>query len=228
MSTPENTAQPRLLTSAELAAVIKTFREVRKWSQEQLAEISGLTARTIQRVEQGTPSSVDTRRALASAFGFEDIDALNKPYAIPTAEQVKAEQEKFDKENVTLKADRISSGKQLAKLAEVANADMFSTAFELPREADEAFAALTDYLREYRDCSDLYSEVDKFPIYDELDDLLQTLGSQEVSLCCATRNAKLHAKGGADGMDICLLYVVAFPKGKEPEQFAVARPVHFG
>lgn len=202
MSTTETTAQPRLLTPAELAAVIKTLREVRKWSQEQLAEISGLTARTIQRAEQGTPSSVDTRRALASAFGFEDIDALNKPYAIPTAEQVKAEQEKFDKENVTLKADRISSGKQLAKLAEVANADMFSTAFELPRKADEAFAVLTDYLREYRDCSDLYSEVDKLPIYDELDDLLQTLGSQEVSLCCATRNAKLRTKGGADGMDI--------------------------
>lgn len=228
MSTAESTVQPRLLTPGELATVIKAFRNLRKWSQEQLAEISGLTARTIQRVEQGTPSSADTRRALASAFGFEDIDALNKPYAIPTAEQMEADQEKFDKENITLKADRIASGKQLAKLAEIASADMFSTAFDLPREADEAFAELTDYLREYRDCSDLYSEADKFPIYDELNELLQTLDDHAVSLCCATRNAMLRTNGNAQGIRVCVLYVVAFPKGKEPEQFAVARATQFG
>src|SRR5690606_5676247 len=98
------------------------FRETRTWSQEQLAEVSGLSARTVQRVEEGVASSLDTRRALAAAFGFEDIDAFNKPYVFPTAEEIAAEKERFDKERMTLKATRIESGKQLATLAASANA----------------------------------------------------------------------------------------------------------
>ncbi|KAG0755674.1 hypothetical protein G6F22_020533 [Rhizopus arrhizus] len=43
---------PRLLTAAEVGACIRQFRQLRHWSQEQLAEISGLNVRTVQRVEQ--------------------------------------------------------------------------------------------------------------------------------------------------------------------------------
>lgn len=82
-----------MLTLAELAFLIKFFREMRQWSQEQLSAISGLSSRTIQRVEDGQASSTDTRRALARAFEFEDIDALNKPFAIPDVEEQKAQQE---------------------------------------------------------------------------------------------------------------------------------------
>jgi len=67
---------PRLLTAAEVGACIRQFRQLRHWSQEQLAEISGLNVRTVQRVEQGDSASFDTRRALARAFDFNDIDAL--------------------------------------------------------------------------------------------------------------------------------------------------------
>ncbi|CAI8714636.1 hypothetical protein EMIT0324P_120020 [Pseudomonas chlororaphis] len=41
-----------MLTPAELTLCIRLFREARQWSQEQLAAISGLNVRTIQRVEQ--------------------------------------------------------------------------------------------------------------------------------------------------------------------------------
>jgi transcriptional regulator with XRE-family HTH domain len=76
MTTAENTTSPRMPTLQEFAACIKIFRELRKWSQEQLADISGLTVRTIQRVEKGEPSSTDTLRAFARAFELEDIDIL--------------------------------------------------------------------------------------------------------------------------------------------------------
>ncbi len=92
---------PRNLTPAELATLVRAFRDMRSWSQEQLAEIARLTTRTVQRVEDGEPSSVDTRRALAAAFGFEDIDAFNKPYVIPTPEEAAAAKERFDKDHVT-------------------------------------------------------------------------------------------------------------------------------
>jgi transcriptional regulator with XRE-family HTH domain len=40
----------------------------RGWSQEQLATISGLSTRTIQRLERGQPASLETMNTLAAVF----------------------------------------------------------------------------------------------------------------------------------------------------------------
>lgn len=231
MNTIENDPQSRLLTPEELALCVRTFRELRHWSQEQLAEISHLNVRTIQRVEKGEAASFDTRRALASAFDFEDIDALNKPFHIPTAEELKVAQEKFDREHVTLTALPLTTGRQLAKLAENCSMDLSEPAFELPREAAEEFAALVDYFRDYRDCADVYSETQKFEIYDDLQAHIDALQAQGVSLRYAER--KMQAKWGSDQPDaqpvpLTALYVMAFPLGKEPEQFATPKSGRIG
>lgn len=226
MNITEHAQQPRLLTPAELAACIKMFREVRQWSQEQLAEISGLSGRTIQRVEQGLSASLDTRRALARAFEFEDIDVLNKPYAIPSNDELEAAKEKFDQEHVTLNAIPLTTGKQLAKLADTCSMDMSEPAFEITREADEAFAILVDYFRDYRDCADAYSETQKLDVYDELQCYIEALKELGVSLRYATRKLKVTWGSDAVGvkpMPVTMLYLVGFPRGKEPEQFATPR-----
>jgi len=215
-------------TLQELAFCIKLFRELRQWSQEQLSAISGLTARTIQRVEKGEPSSTDTRRALARAFGLEDIDAFNKPITIPDAEEQKAQQEKFAKDNITLKAQPLTTGKELAKLAETTQMDLFSPAFELERAADEEFAALTDYFHEYRDCHDLYSEVGKFEVFDAMDIHIQALKAQEVSLCYATRQVAFKSAPGIEPYKAEVLYVVACRRGHELKEFATPKAFSLG
>ena len=48
---------------------IKKLRGERLWSQEELASAADLSLRTIQRVENGSPASVETTKALASALG---------------------------------------------------------------------------------------------------------------------------------------------------------------
>ncbi|MCW2484245.1 helix-turn-helix transcriptional regulator, partial [Candidatus Symbiopectobacterium sp. NZEC135] len=48
---------------------IKTLRLARAWSQEQLAELSSLSVRTVQRIENGERASLDTLGAIAAAFG---------------------------------------------------------------------------------------------------------------------------------------------------------------
>ena len=59
---------------------IKQLRLERAWSQEQLAEISGVSSRTIQRIEQGDASSLETLKALAAAFGLTpDALTLSSP-----------------------------------------------------------------------------------------------------------------------------------------------------
>lgn len=49
--------------------LIKTERERRAWSQEQLAEVASIGLRTLQRVESTGTASFETAKALAAAFG---------------------------------------------------------------------------------------------------------------------------------------------------------------
>lgn len=56
--------------------VIKQLRADRAWSQEHLAAVAGLSARTIQRVEADGNASRETRMAIAAAFGIE-LSQLN-------------------------------------------------------------------------------------------------------------------------------------------------------
>lgn len=65
--------------------IIKKLRNKNDWSQEQLAEYSGLNVRTIQRVEGGSKASIETLKCLASVF---EVD-----YSILTEEIVVIDKE---------------------------------------------------------------------------------------------------------------------------------------
>lgn len=47
---------------------IRALRLARAWSQEQLAELSSVSVRTIQRIEKGDPPSLETLSALAPSL----------------------------------------------------------------------------------------------------------------------------------------------------------------
>jgi transcriptional regulator with XRE-family HTH domain len=57
---------------------VRAERELRAWSQDHLAEVSGLSLRTIQRVESTGSASFETARALAAIFEV-DIGTLRLP-----------------------------------------------------------------------------------------------------------------------------------------------------
>ena len=57
------------------AKKIKRWREERHWSQEHLAEIAGISPRTMQRIENGEKASTDSLKALAAVFDV-DVAAL--------------------------------------------------------------------------------------------------------------------------------------------------------
>ena len=58
------------------ANLIKNLREERSWSQEHLATVAGVSLRTIQRLESEGSASLETRMALAAAFGMSAADLL--------------------------------------------------------------------------------------------------------------------------------------------------------
>ncbi len=64
---------------------VRAERERRVWSQEHLAEVSGLALRTIQRVESTGNGSYETVKALAAVFEC-DVDAL-RGVPMPAAPQ---------------------------------------------------------------------------------------------------------------------------------------------
>jgi len=95
---------------------IRELRIARAWSQEQLAEMAGLSVRTVQRAENGAPSGLETLKALAAVFEVsldslrsdvrndDEFDAAPTPPSEETAMQT---QELATATNATRERNRI-------------------------------------------------------------------------------------------------------------------------
>jgi transcriptional regulator with XRE-family HTH domain len=62
----------------ETGMLVQKLRLQRGWSQEDLAELSRLSVRTIQRIERGHTASVESLKALAAVFEV-DFLSLKEP-----------------------------------------------------------------------------------------------------------------------------------------------------
>lgn len=58
--------------------IVRKLRLRNGWSQEQLAEMTGLSVRTIQRIERGQAASLESQKALAAVFEV-DIATFQPP-----------------------------------------------------------------------------------------------------------------------------------------------------
>lgn len=65
------------------------------WSQQQLAEASGLSVRTIQRIESGYPASTESLKSLAAVFEI-DFSALNPEQAMESRNRNPSEQQEAE------------------------------------------------------------------------------------------------------------------------------------
>lgn len=82
--------------------IVRKLRLKRGWSQSQLAEMAGVTTRTIQRIEQGQRPSLETCKALAAVFEV-DLSQLQ-----PEEETVDSDTElKLDEQHALLYAKRM-------------------------------------------------------------------------------------------------------------------------
>ena len=208
MMNTTNDNPPRLLNPKELRLLIIITREMRKWSQETLAELSRLSVRTIQRIEKGEPTSTETKRALAFAFGCEDLDQFDKLTKIMTAKKIEDCQKETDKQYLTLKATLINSGRQLADLASQMNANLFTCDVPVKGQAEIDLAKLMDYVREYGESAELYSETDKLAVYSDFQDLIDRLKKNNISLCCALRKGSF-SQVNVKHLPVFILYMTA-------------------
>lgn len=73
--------------------IIRKLRLERCWSQEQLAEFSGLSVRTIQRIERGQKPSLESLKSLAAVFEA-DASQLTMEDAVTNDLKMTVEEEK--------------------------------------------------------------------------------------------------------------------------------------
>ncbi|MEJ7822692.1 MAG: helix-turn-helix domain-containing protein [Chitinophagaceae bacterium] len=70
---------------------LKSIRELQNLTQEELSEKSGISVRTIQRIEAGREPKGYTLRVLAETFGVQEKELLNKPFEIENKEDCNQE-----------------------------------------------------------------------------------------------------------------------------------------
>ena len=69
------------------SSYIKRERERRAWSQDHLAEVTGLGLRTIQRIEKTGAASYESARSLAAVLGV-DVAVLRIEDTLPAASRL--------------------------------------------------------------------------------------------------------------------------------------------
>ena len=72
--------------------LVQKLRLQHGWSQQQLAEASGLSVRTVQRIEAGYPASTESLKSLAAVFEV-DFSTLNPEHNMSATASSLSEQE---------------------------------------------------------------------------------------------------------------------------------------
>ena len=211
---------PSLITPAELAVLVKSMRDELKWKQKNLAYYARVDERTIQRVENGKPSGLETRRGIARAFKIDE-DAFNKHI-----EKLKAHRAELDKTTVIIPIMRIRDARTLRTMTEGASAFDSEELGELSAEARKAFASIVDYLHDYNDVRDEYSMSQRLDVDRDIDALLKEIVDSGTAIGAGLRHTKVRAKSEApnlEPMDWTIIYFVLAPNDALPANVRVAK-----
>jgi len=221
--------ETRRMDKTELALVVRMMREMRGWTQETLAELAGVSVRTVQRIEDGQGGSAHSLRALARAVEAEDIDFLIRPQPIPSEAGVRRQRESFDKEHLLLDARPIASGRALEAFMVGINM-LACDDDEIGDENRDSLAdaaQLFDYLSEYLDAKSEVSHQDRLAVADELETILDRLRQAGWSPVVATRETALMNDSWANKTPwpVKIGYLALRPTGQQTPKLAVLRRV---
>ena len=171
------------------AKFIKEMRIKLAWSQEHLAEVAGVSSRTIQRIEKEGIGEFETLMGLAQAF---DID-VTELMQISQSEKI---DEKLQKhfEGITF-FTQMTSGKGILDLG-------FGTLGIIPgmpqvknKEEASLFGNFIDFIRDSLDASSDVSATTFFEMQIELDSQIKQFESKGFFIFGAKSNATIKAGG---------------------------------
>lgn len=184
----------RLPTHEEVGQAVRMMRGLMEWSQETLAELSGLTVRSIQRTEAGQQVSTDTKRAIARAFGCDDLDFFMRPITAVSPEKLEAQKAAFDRDHLVLDAGLVDGRGIIRRLLEATGFRAIGpgNTVELPRSVEDAYAAILDFVRDCMDVMDVAGRAEMLGYGDQIDELAEPLSAR----WCAVAPVILSPRAG--------------------------------
>lgn len=151
------------------ANMVKLLRESRAWSQAQLAEVAGVTERTVQRLEKDGIASNETWMGIAQAFDKNVSD-----FNIPSSEEVK--QEKLLKKLRIL--IQLNTGKSVLDLTAGADGYLPNSPQPANEEEAELFGGFLDHASECGEMWEDMNQTQRMEAYLETEHMLKNLESK--------------------------------------------------
>lgn len=217
-----------------LAIWVRTLRAASDLSQDALAEASGLSERTIQRIESSGRTSRMTRRSLARGFGYDNHDIFDDPRFIATATdavaEVFAERAKEVEANhpghIKLAVETVSGGAQIAGLIDQCDAWVYHCDDGASVAGQGITAVLFDSVQDYGDIWNELPPSGRFEAQGSFTKMLEDIAGHGLCALQAFRSAHLApvAKGQTP-MRFNIGYLTVVPAGLAPSHILVPKRV---
>jgi transcriptional regulator with XRE-family HTH domain len=201
---------------------IRQHREERHLTQEELAMIAGVDARTIQRAESGQKLALETLKAIASAFDTT-IDDLSK-------DQQDAALAKFRAKYSVIDLQPLEQGADLCRL--------FGThAYHFQRKGkftDDQADSIAEFEQLVKDYGEIWGELEPMQRRDaekNIQAVMERLLSLELAISTGVETMKIRFQTGTSEPFHCSVLYVAIVPGRQPLGALVREkggPVQFG
>ena len=149
-----------------VASNVRLLREHRAWTQEHLAQVAGVTPRTVQRVEAGDGAQVETLQALAAALDvdvqtlrFDALELIARQLGVPrdklTPELIAERQKEIDAKYVKVPMKRLSASADLRAFS-----DAMSFYFDCTPKDDPVQDVAAELQQDLHDLMDVGRDID--------------------------------------------------------------------
>lgn len=187
--------QYQYLESNQLGQVVKELRQYNNWPQVGLGSGAGVGSKTIQRIERGDGCEQKTRRLLARAFGFEDVETFNKPYPLFNNYLFQKKLQEIDQSHTYYVLDDIASGWDLVN--KLNPADSCHKAYLNVNQQDhdgiiELETLLQDYMLAKEDVGPKLQE----DCAEEFDEVINQLRGGNIVLKSVIRHLRVYLGNG--------------------------------
>lgn len=223
----KNALDPKLL-----GFWVRCIRDAQHMSQDALAAAASVDVRTIQRFENGTPVNLTSRRCIARALGYENVDIFDDPAFTVSVYQFFGEIKKFKldaqvkeyPDRVRVKVEKVLTGDGLGQLAGGSNAILLHADEALSEEAKDAAAVVFDFVRDLMDLGDIPFG-DKRRFNKELEKLLRSLEAQGAVVYSALRSVNMVGENWTDKspMRAMVGYLAVVPAEKQLDEIYAPR-----
>lgn len=184
----------RCLSPEEISFAVRSRRELLGMKQLTLAQIAGITERTVQRIEGGQKADGQTLMAVAGALGFAS-HAFIGPRMIRTPEEAIAKVSNFFERWQFVEAPLVTDWRDIQSLM-LAHALVIDDS-ELDGDTAERVTELRDSLEGSLDFADLLSARDRMEYAKATFDILRPLQEAGIVARFAVAEMKNGMKAGA-------------------------------